>query len=262
MQQNTVEQEHGGGTPRWQPHNSSKNLSQPWTSCTQRWTHARTSSSSSQPASHNKVQSMLRHMLATEGVPPETTNHITMHSLLLWAAKMDYQAIAARDLRKYIRHWSKEETADAYKREHSKIVTKISDTIWANYGTATDTARAEVPDQLDDAEYLGVCKTETTSAISNAAWTARRPPRAHMPHAYLPRPRATRHATPKTPPIPAHDSPKRTEMGGAPLNAKPRCAHRPHWHPALSHRRSKRRKQGANVGKPAHPHCRPRRPPP
>ena len=43
-----------------------------------------------QPASHNHVQTMLRHILATEGVEASVATHITKHSLRLWAAEMAY----------------------------------------------------------------------------------------------------------------------------------------------------------------------------
>ena len=109
-----------------------------------------------QPASHSQVTSMYRHVLVTQGVPAKVAHSMSLHGLRVWAAEMAYQAQVPRDLRRYIGHWSQEKTADTYTREHAKIVTQIWRHIFDNYEMATDTARADVP---DDPSALGFLET-------------------------------------------------------------------------------------------------------
>ena len=108
-----------------------------------------------QPASAAQVTKMFRHILACEGLPPATTNKMSLHGLRLWAAEMAYRAQVPRDLRKYIGHWSQEETADTYTREHAIIVTKIWNHIFDNYDATLAKTQPTAPVEPSDPYYLG-----------------------------------------------------------------------------------------------------------
>ena len=108
-----------------------------------------------QPATAAQVTRMYRHILACEGVPPATTNKMSLHGLRLWAAEMAYRAQVPRDLRKYIGHWSQEETADTYTREHAIIVTKIWNHIFDNYDATLAKTQPTAPLEPSDPYYLG-----------------------------------------------------------------------------------------------------------
>ena len=95
------------------------------------------------PAPYSLVLSMYRHILATEGVPAETVQKMTLHGLRLWAAEMAYTTQVPRDLRKYIGQWSQELTADTYTREHASVIQQIWDQIWKKYDTHHHKARQQ-----------------------------------------------------------------------------------------------------------------------
>ena len=107
-----------------------------------------------QPASHSQVQTMYRHILATQGVTTPVANSMSLHGLRVWAAEMAYQAQVPRDLRRYIGHWSQEKTADTYTREHARIVTQIWGHIFENYDRASGNAREDVPEDPAAVEFL------------------------------------------------------------------------------------------------------------
>ena len=107
-----------------------------------------------QPASHNAVQTMLRHILETQRVDQPTVNKMTLHGLRLWAAEMAYRTEVPRDLRRYIGHWSEEKTADTYTREHAIIVNKIWNHIWTNYTADSKTDHDTLPVEPGDDYYL------------------------------------------------------------------------------------------------------------
>ena len=97
---------------------------------------------------------MFRHILTVEQVPNEVVSKMTLHGLRLWAAEMAYQTKVPRDLRKYIGHWSQEETADTYTREHASIITKIWAHIFDQYDSA-DLRPGDRPVDPSHEEYMG-----------------------------------------------------------------------------------------------------------
>jgi hypothetical protein len=104
------------------------------------------------PATYNNVQTMYKHILAVEGVGRQTVEKMTLHGLRLWAAEMAFQTQVPRDLRRYIGHWSQENTADTYTREHSSIITKIWTHIFDKYDTAKP--RDQLSPDLSDPMYF------------------------------------------------------------------------------------------------------------
>ena len=74
---------------------------------------------------------------------------------------MAYQAKVPRDLRKYIEHWAKEKEADTYTRQHSTIVKRIWDEVWKNYEEASQTARGDLPHELEHPEFMGEDNADT-----------------------------------------------------------------------------------------------------
>jgi hypothetical protein len=89
------------------------------------------------PATYNKVQAMLKHILTVENVPAEVVTKMTLRGLRLWAAEMAYHTKGPQEVRKYIGHLSQVETVDTYAREHASIITKTWDHIFQEYNTAT-----------------------------------------------------------------------------------------------------------------------------
>ena len=123
-----------------------------------------------QPATSNIVQTMLRHILVTQGVPRDTAHKMTLHGLRLWAAEMAYRTEVPRDLRRYIGQWSEEKTADTYTREHAIIITKIWNHIWQHQpeiqkDTSNLTADTLLPTDPMDEHYLQGANDHDLSAI-------------------------------------------------------------------------------------------------
>jgi hypothetical protein len=65
---------------------------------------------------------------------------------------MAFQTQVPRDLRRYIGHWSQENTADTYTREHSSIITKIWTHIFDKYDSAKP--RDQLSPDLSDPMYF------------------------------------------------------------------------------------------------------------
>jgi hypothetical protein len=129
------------------------------------------------PASYNNVQTMYKHILAVEGVDRGTVEKMTLHGLRLWAAEMAFQTQVPRDLRKYIGHWSQENTADTYTREHSSIITKIWTHIFDKYDTVTP--RDQLSPDLDDPMYFP--ETEAQGTLGKEAAPAEDKPPSTPP---------------------------------------------------------------------------------
>jgi hypothetical protein len=77
---------------------------------------------------------------------------MTLHGLRLWTAEMAFQTQVPRDLRRYIGHWSQENTADTYTREHSSIITKTWTHIFEKYDSVKP--RDQLSPDLADPMYF------------------------------------------------------------------------------------------------------------